>query len=99
MRDEISLPSAPVASTIAFTFFAKCLLVLTVVEALAKPSVSPQPPIAIMIFVPSGNLERTSSTVVKSGQSEGDFLLKSDDCMKAIATCVISDTISGSGTV
>jgi hypothetical protein len=91
------VPSAPVASTMAFTFFANSLLVLTVVEALEKP-VSPQPPIAIMIFVPSANLERTSFTVVKRGHSETSFWLKIDDCINAIATCVTSDTISSSGT-
>ena len=95
-RKWCKIPSAPVASTMAFTFVAKSLLVFTVADALVKP-VSPQPPIATIILVPSANLERTSSTVVKRGHLEAPFSLKMEDGKNAIATCVTSDTNSGFG--
>lgn len=47
---------------------------------------SPQPPIATMIAVPSVNLERTSETVVKRGKDDGEAWLNVEDCMNARAT-------------
>ncbi len=39
--------------------------------AFAKPEVSPQPPIEIRTEMPTGNFERTFSTVVNRGQAAG----------------------------
>lgn len=65
------LPSAPVASTIDFTFLANNFLFPSVLAASEKPAVSPQPPIATIIEVPGANFDRTFWTVVKRGQEVG----------------------------
>lgn len=93
-----AVPSAPVSSTIALTFFAKSFRLSSFSAACEKP-VSPQPPIATMIDVPTVNFDRTSSTVVKNGHEVELAWLKVEDCMKAIATWVISETSAGFGTL
>ena len=80
------LPSAPVSSTITFTFFAKSFRLSSEAAACEKPSVSPQPPIATMIAVPFVNLERTSDIFVKKGKDDGEAWLNVEDCMNASAT-------------
>lgn len=92
------IPSAPVASTIFFTFLANNFMFPSVLAASENPAVSPQPPIATIIAVPGANFDRTSLTVVKKGQDVGISWLNFEDCIKAIATCVMSSTSEGSGT-
>lgn len=93
-----TLPSAPVRSTIAFTFRANSFRPLSVFAASENPWVSPHPPIATMMAVPFANRGRTASTVVKRGHSDttsGE--LNIEERMKARATWVTSDTSEGSG--
>jgi hypothetical protein len=94
----MSLPSAPVASTIALTFLANSLRLPSVADATLKPCVSPQPPIATMIAVPGENCARAVSTVVKNGQDEVPAWLKAAGLIKARATWVMSETRDNSGT-
>jgi hypothetical protein len=70
-----------------------------VFAAVEKPSVSPHPPIATWITVPSENLGLTSSIVVKSGHSVWFRLLKISERIKARATWVMFDSIDFSGTI
>jgi hypothetical protein len=89
-------PSAPVYSTIAFTFCANSFRLLSVESACQKPEVSPHPPVAIISSF--ANFGRTCSTVVKRGHSNTLGSLKVEEHMKAKTTWVISDTRELSGT-
>lgn len=61
-------PSAPVASTILATLRAKALRELSSRAATEKP-VSPQPPMATKMLVPSTKASRAEETLVKRGHS------------------------------
>lgn len=83
---DANSPSAPVCSTIFFTFSANNFLLLWVAAAVEKLAVSPHPPIATMIAVPSANLERTEETVSNKGHDGGSTWLNMETGMKARAT-------------
>lgn len=92
-------PSALVSSTITLTFLAKSFRLSSDLAASENPFVSPHPPIATITAVPLANFGRTSSTVVKSGQTDGGAaLLKIAERMNASATCVTCETKKVSGT-